>query len=684
MQKFIKVIVCLSFGIPLVVISSSFIFPFVVPKILLFRSAVLLMLAGYILLLAADWPKYRPRWTLLNIAVACFLASFAVSTIVGADWYKSLWDNHERMLGLFTMFHFVIFYFVLTSAFKKWEDWRLFLRVFLFAGSIVMFLGIVQKFYPDFLLNRGSGRVSATLGNAIYFSGYGLFLFFVGLLLFFKEKAGFWKYWATIGGVLGLWGVFGGGTRGTLLGLIIGFFILLISYLFILKDNKKLRTRIVAILLCCVVLLVAVFAFRHTDFVKNLPAIGRLVGGSFVSDTAGTRLMAWGIALDAWQEKPIFGWGPNNYYYAFNKYYRPEFLELGWGETWFDNAHSAIFNTLSVQGVFGLLTYVGLFLMPLIMLWRGWRKGLADKHLVVVSIAFLIGHFVHNAFVFENPTSYLYFFFFLAFINSQSIDTQILQMHGSQITDQKAKDGSFSLGLSVIVALFVIVLIYFTNINPARANMRALRSIQIAYSNPVAGLELYKKATSVQSPHVDDIRNDFVRTISQVASQLMQANQSQRIVELKNIMEFSYQELQKNFILHPLDIRVHLERSQLGTMLFQLTRDSTYLFETEKDLTEALRISPKRQQIQYMLATIKLLVGKQQEAFGLLRESIENDPKIAEGWWRMAWMYYQVGDNEKARQTVLDAQKSGIEFAGDAAGVVQTIMNDLSKGKDKK
>lgn len=684
-MKFTKLLLIATFFVPLVLISSRFIFPFIVPKILLFRSLVLLSAAGYILLLLFVWPKYKPRLTLITGVVAFFLLSFAISTFLGADWYKSLWDNHERMLGLFTILHFVIFYFILTSTFKKWEDWRLFLRIFLFTGAIVMFIGILQKINPELLLNRGAERVSATLGNAIYFSGYGLFLFFIGLLLFLKEKMRFWKCWATIGGVFGFWGVFGGGTRGTLLGLIVGIFALLLGYLFTLRAHKKMKWAIIAFLIFVSTLLGVLFFFRQTKFISDLPAVGRLLNVSASSDTAGTRLRAWKIAIDGWKERPVFGWGPNNYFYAFNKYYQPEFLELGWGETWFDNAHSAVFNTLATQGTVGLVSYLFLFIAPLCTLWRAYRRGFVDKHVACVGTAFLLGHFTHNAFVFENPTSYLYFFFFLAFVNSQTTDYGLqFTDRRPQITNDKIVSKNFSIGLGAVVVVAVLVLIYLTNVNPARANMGALRSIQVVYSNPALGMELYKKTVLIPSPHIDDIRNDFVRAVTQVTGQVLQMKQPNAVAGLRDIAGFAYQELQKNFLLHPLDIRTHLARAQLGVFITQLTGDPSYLFEAEKELINAHELSPKRQQIQYTLASVKMMVGKKQEAIDLLKQSIENDKKIAEGWWRMAWLYYQIGDKEKAHQVILDARENKVEFTGQAVEVAQIIMNDAPKNKEKK
>jgi hypothetical protein len=184
------------------------------------------MLGLYVVLLISDWNRYKIKFSPLNIAVGLFFLSFAISTFVGVDWYRSFWDNHERMLGLFTIFHYVAFYFIATAVVRGWDEWKWLLRIFLGAGSLVMFIGLLQKYVnPELLLNRGGERVSATLGNSIYFSGYGIFLLSIGYLLAIKERVkqnNPWFWFAITGTMLGLWGIFGGGTRGALLGLLAG------------------------------------------------------------------------------------------------------------------------------------------------------------------------------------------------------------------------------------------------------------------------------------------------------------------------------------------------------------------------------------------------------------------------------------------------------------------------------
>jgi len=116
LEKIIRGGLLASFFVPLVLFPTSFIFPFIVPKIVIFRSLVAILLGAYVLLLIVAWQNYRPRFTLLSAAVGLFFLSFIASTFAGVDWYHSFWDNHERMLGLFTLAHYIAYYLIATRA----------------------------------------------------------------------------------------------------------------------------------------------------------------------------------------------------------------------------------------------------------------------------------------------------------------------------------------------------------------------------------------------------------------------------------------------------------------------------------------------------------------------------------------------------------------------------------------
>ena len=567
-EFFIKTCIAATFFVPLVLVPSSFIFPFIVPKIILFRSLALLMLGGYLLLLLHDFGEYKPKKTWTNYAVGLFFLSFAISTFVGVDWYHSFWDNHERMLGLFTIFHYVIYYLVVSSVMREWRDWRVLLYIFLLAGGVVMAIGVYQKGHSNFLLNQGSNRVSSTLGNPIYVGGYGLFLTFVGLLLFLKEKNNLMKVVAGLGMFLGAAGVFLSGTRGTLLGLLAGIGVLCVIY-FLAASSKSLQKRFFGgLILFGLILFASIFIFRQTEFVRHIPTVGRLANTSISADTASTRLMAWSIAVDAWKERSVFGWGPNNYFYAFNKYYRPEFLRHGWNETWFDNAHSAIMNTFAVQGTFGGVLYFAIFILPGVSLLRARKKGIVDLHTSAIGTAFLVGHFVHNAFVFENPTSYLYFFFFLGFINSQTFAKSI-------------KDGPATVPFSLVktagVSMVILFFLYSTNINPARANTATLDSLRVLSSPQAFDLSMYEDAFEIPSPHIDDIRNDFARSSIPIFSSDFKKLKEAYGEDVNKFFDFVYSKVLQNRSLHPLDIRTNILQAQIASSGARLKDDVKYM-----------------------------------------------------------------------------------------------------------
>jgi len=647
-----QILLGLTFFVPFVVIPSNFVFPFIVPKILLFRSLVLFAFACYTVLLLMNWEKYKVRMNWLHWTVLLFWGSLFVSTFAGVDWYRSFWDNHERMLGLFTLSHYILFYFLLSTLFRTREDWKWLFRLFLVAGSVVMFIGVIQKYInPDLLLNRAQERVSATLGNAIYFSGYGLFLFFLGMSLFVEEKKKEWK-WTMFGlGILGLLGVFIGGTRGTLLGVFTMIAVCLLLYSLFWKENKQVRMYLRISVVVGVLLLALLGIFRDTEVVKSIPGVQRFVGASLFGGSGETRLMAWKIAVEGSKEHILFGWGPNNYYYLFNKYYNPEFLELGWGETWFDNAHSAVFNTLAVQGVIGIVFYFSLFGVAVFSLYSLYRKNKEYLHYFVLGSGFLIGHFVHNAFVFENPTSYLYFFFALAFVAS------LLQW---KIEVPTGKNKGVSSGMMGMIFFVVIFFAFVFNVNPARANMSSFNSLQALVSGR-GSMQMFENVLQIPSPHRDDIRSDIARTIVDVSDTYVQAGRKEEMI---TYLQFAQSEIDKNMALHPADVRLHLLSYEIQKHLMTYRENTEHVFVSERVLEDALQYSPERQQLLYNLALIKVQVNKPEEAIKLLQTAVDGDPNIMESWWRLASVYQYMGDNDKA-MSILDEGEKRVKSIGD-------------------
>ena len=89
-KVYLKVIeygVYLSLLTPFIFIKDYF-FPFVVPKTVFFRIIVNVIFIAYILLAVSN-PKYRPRLTLLNLAVFAFLLVLVLASVFGVNFERS-------------------------------------------------------------------------------------------------------------------------------------------------------------------------------------------------------------------------------------------------------------------------------------------------------------------------------------------------------------------------------------------------------------------------------------------------------------------------------------------------------------------------------------------------------------------------------------------------------------------
>ncbi len=642
----------IAFLVPLMVFPSDYIFPFIVPKILFFRSVVLVMIGVYSVLLFSDVKAYAPKKIALVFVLCAFLFSWLLSTIFGVDPYQSLWNNHERMLGLFTLLHYGAYALILSSVIRKKEDWRFLERVALGVGSLVMLLAVRQKIDPEWFLNRGATRVSATLGNPIYLSGYGLFILALGVWMFFEDTVAKMsvRYAYLVGAFLGFLGIFMGGTRGTLLGVFSGLGIISILTLWKYRFDAKVRRPALGVIALGVIVLALLVSFRQTSFIREIPSLGPLLNTELSEGTASTRLMAWKVAFEAWKAKPVFGWGPNNYYYAFNEFYRPEFLRFGYGETWFDNAHNVIMNTLATQGVLGVASYLGLFAAAVYTIFRLVKSGRINSATAIVMVGFTVAHLVHNLFVFENPTSYLSFFFFLALLAGY-----VMGEHAKTGEAKKAISWPSVLGAGIIVLL----LLYSTDISPKRANQSALKTVQAVYGNPQAAIALYDETLAIPTPHIDDVRNDVGRVMGEVAGPL--AEQKQKELAEAFLVKAAL-ELEKNHTLHPRDVRINIQLASLFEQQAVLTGKQSYLVQAEEIMQQAIPFSPKRQQLAFTLATIKTRLGKFAEAEALLQGAVESDPKIRESWIRLLWLYDVTSQKEAVKKTLDLAVSSGIDL----------------------
>jgi len=157
--------------------------------------------------------------------------------------------------------------------------------------------------------------------------------------------------------------------------------------------------------------------FKDTDFVKSIPG-SRIFDISLKAKTFQHRAIMWGIAWDGFLERPIFGWGPENYMRIFQQKYNPAYFnpETGNYGAWFDRAHSIIFDYLAETGIVGFLSYISIWV---VYFWTLIKKRalLTARHPLITAllITLPVAYLVQGLALFDVSATYIPLFAFLAF-----------------------------------------------------------------------------------------------------------------------------------------------------------------------------------------------------------------------------------------------------------------------------
>lgn len=127
--------------------------------------------------------------------------------------------------------------------------------------------------------------------------------------------------------------------------------------------------------------------------------ISEMLKGNISDDFGTMRIYPWRKALEFAAERPVFGWGPDNFGVVFNERYMIESFAR-FGQT-YDKAHSEPLQILvssGAVGLAGLLAYFGLVFYSV-------RKRLHEPMVLGVAAAMLC-YFVHSLFAFSTPITH--------------------------------------------------------------------------------------------------------------------------------------------------------------------------------------------------------------------------------------------------------------------------------------
>ncbi len=631
--------------VPLIVTTSLF-FPYITGKNFAFRLIVELIAGAWLALALVD-AKYRPKRGWILGAFAIFILIIAIADAQGANPFKSFWSNYERMDGWVTIAHLFVYLVVAAVMMNTEKLWRSLFQFTLAISACISIYGLWQVAGSAGLATR----IDATFGNPIYLAIYMLFNVFIAVLLISQEGRQEWgnrertalplvllagfvciapqatsvgllflialvsililealmfvkrQYMFAFIIVLDTIALFFTGTRGTELGLIGGGLLAIALYAF-LQGSKRLRWIAVA---CIVVVAVVAAGLRiehNNPWVNDVGFIGRLANISLTDDTVYARILNIGIAWKGVQERPILGWGQEDYAIVFDKYYDPRMYAQ---EPWFDRVHNIIFDWLVAGGVLGLAAYLSIFVATL---WVLWKKSKAGAHIFTVAersiiTGLLAGYFIHNLSVFDNITSYILFGTVLGYIVwRRSEGDKAVPVIAREILPKSALPLA-AIGM-MIIALGAAWLI---NWNALQENITLLSALE------TPNLSLFDKAISYGTYGTQEAREQLAQIAAEAAA-APAANVSNDIKQQFFTDAVNQMTLQEK--ASPLDARFPLFIGTVEDSFGDYTDAST-------SLEQAHELSPDKQAILFQIGSNDQALGDLKGAEQVFKQAYELD-----------------------------------------------------------
>lgn len=612
MRKAVRIILFICGG--LLLFSPFFIlrqvlFPDLLGKATVIQAIVALSLP---VLLAAVWAEknnFFSRKQPLILVLLAYAAVLILTSFTGIDAYQSFWGSDNRSLGVFNYLHYIAAFFIFLYILRE-DAWRKrYAFVSVGVGMIVALFAI-----NEFASFNGT-RASVFLGNPILLGGYLLFPLFVAVIsaVFYNR----YKRYAFVGASAFIFAaLMASQTRGAFLGVIAGGFVSLTVYLFLSGKSQRKKILIkAALILGSAGFVLAILYVSGNSETKQLA--GRFSSLSPSGSSANQRIIMYKIALRAAMERPVFGWGPENFDYAFDKYYDPQLLRYGVSETWSDRSHNAYLDALVMSGVPGFLIYLGIFAAAFWTIFKSVKMGKRTLGEGAILCGLVTAYAGAIFFAFDSPASLLYFMFALAYIAAPLIGKN----------DSSGKNSLWPFLAGAILGFGALMI----TVRNAQAGFHVLNAGYLPSAAASQRLEEYEKAFLLNPKLIRDFRLRFDNMAFEDAGAM--AKEDARLMLDRAIIE-----MQKNVNMAPQNFsyryalgNLYLERGMLFAGNDLDLADEAYAL--------AGPFSPKRQALFFQHASVKYLKRDIAGAIELFKEAVELDPSLGQSHWRLGMAY---------------------------------------------
>ncbi|HEY4484089.1 MAG TPA: O-antigen ligase family protein [Candidatus Paceibacterota bacterium] len=576
---------------------------------------------------------YRP----LLVSIIALLFVLFLSSFFGVYLEQSLFSNIIRSTGVLFL-TLIVFLSWWTATFLSQEDWSLVRWAVALSASVASFLMILGVEGLGFS-GRLFGFINLDIAGLSFanttFAGVYLFLAFIftviewlrsdsykakkvliGLLIIQFLSPIFINLGILLGRVplseLSNPAMFLGSARATSATLFL--FLIWIFGLFVLKKFLGQRQKLIwsvwtgffIVFICASVFLL----FSQGSFVQE----------KYIESSTAARLIVWNVGLEAFKDRPLLGWGPENFSFGFvGNFNNALYLKENLGETWFDRAHNVLVDILVSVGILGLLAHLILIIVFIFTLIKSYkRKFLTDIETMVLAMLPL-WHFLQLQTGFDTVASYAL---------GGVIIGYVLWLEGQLYSGRKIILDFTTRKIIAIVLLLLVSVGFYRLILDEYIRQRSLS--RIFQTNDSQKQIEYIHSSLDGAVGFESIRLSLNSLIDGTFYQLPKLNSSQQqyfllsVVNQINVYEYYLKEYIK---IQPNDYRARMNYAYLLTLKNGFGGENK-LDEVEVLVGNSYKMSPNHPLTYVLHSLIYLYQGEIKIALEKINEGINLNPEI--------------------------------------------------------
>jgi tetratricopeptide (TPR) repeat protein len=449
-------------------------------------------------------------------------------------------------------------------------------------------------------------------------------------------------------------------TRGAIIGLVVALaFLAALSFFF--KEIKP-PVKIISLIYLVFLLIIPPVLVLNKDskFIERHHTLRRLATISLTNVTTESRLLTWQASWQGWTETPksfLIGYGPENYNYAFNKYFPAAIYRDRGSQIWFDRAHNIIFDVGVTTGLIGLISYLSIIGLAVTSLFRHYQRS-HDFSSSWLLIGLIVAYFLQNFFVFDTLNTEIPFYLFLGFI--VFLDRREGQNEESK-KEFKNQINYIYLAVVLIVLAFFLVVVNFRMVRANNYLVKALLSKQTAAETESQTFDYFKKAIDQSLTGRFEARQQLAEYAAGMAVRIMAASRTMGdgnqaggqatlvdVDRVRSAVNYATGELEKSTREEPLNIRHYVFLASLYDSTIRLNQNNPS--KTINLLADKIYLSPTRPQIYYEIGQSYAILGDFTRAQKYFDQGIKLAPAVIEDRLMIYRLYILFGQKDLAQK----------------------------------